>query len=178
MRVVAGAYKGHPLAAPKRASTRPTQDRVREALFSILGSVRDARVLDLFAGSGALGIEALSRGARECTFVDSDWAATRAIRENLRRLGVGTGHVARSDALVFLRTAARRSQQWNLVFCDPPYRLAHRLADVLDELLPRVLAEKARVVCESATRQPLKLDLPLVRERAYGDTLIAVYSFR
>ena len=176
MRVVAGAYKGHRLAAPKRGSTRPTQDRVREALFSILGNVRAARVLDLFAGSGALGVEALSRGARECTFVDSDGAATRAIRENLRRLGAETGHVIRSDALVFLRAAARRDRRWDLVFCDPPYRLAHRLADDLDELLPRVLAKKARVVCESATRQPLKLGLPLVRERTYGDTLIAVYS--
>jgi 16S rRNA (guanine966-N2)-methyltransferase len=176
MRVVAGEYKGHRLAAPKRGSTRPTQDRVREALFSILGTVRGARVLDLFAGSGALGIEALSRGARECTFVDSDGAATHAIRENLRRLGTDEGRIVRSDALAFLRAAARRGERWDLVFCDPPYRLAHRLADDLDELLPHVLAKEARVVCESATRQPLKLGFPLLRERSYGDTLIAVYS--
>jgi 16S rRNA (guanine966-N2)-methyltransferase len=175
MRVVAGTYKGQRLAAPKRRSTRPTQDRVREALFSVLGSVAGARVLDLYAGSGALGIESLSRAAAEATFVDSDVAAVRAVRHNLDRLQIERGRVVRGSVPVFLRAAARRSERWDLAFCDPPYRLAHRLAADLERLLPPVLDHEARIVCESSVRQPLELDLPLLKERRYGDTLITVY---
>jgi 16S rRNA (guanine966-N2)-methyltransferase len=185
MRVVAGTYRGQRLVAPRRQTTRPTQDRVREALFSVLASVEGCRVLDLYAGSGSLGIEALSRGARSATFVDSDVAALRALRANLARLGIeqnGRRHpdapaqVVRAGVPAFLRFAARRGERWDLVFCDPPYRLAHRLSGELQELLPPVLAKGARVVCESSHRQPLELDLPLITERRYGDTLIAVHS--
>jgi 16S rRNA (guanine966-N2)-methyltransferase len=184
VRVVAGRYKGHRLIAPKRASTRPTQDRVREALFGLLGSVEEARALDLYAGSGALGIEALSRGAIEATFVDSDVAAVRAIRGNLARLGIeharragdAQARVTRAAVPAFLRAAARRRERWSLAFCDPPYRLAHRLAGELEELLPPVLEQEARVVCESSVRKPLKLQLPLLKERRYGDTLIVIYG--
>jgi 16S rRNA (guanine966-N2)-methyltransferase len=186
VRVVAGAYKGRRLIAPRRKATRPTQDIVREALFAMLGSVDDAHVLDLFAGSGALGIEALSRGAATATFVDSDLAAVRAVRENLARISVeqsrgmtadAEARVARAGVSVFLRAAARKGQQWSLVFCDPPYRLAHRLAEQLEELLPPVLADEARIVCESSVRQPLKLQIPLLKERHYGDTLIAIHGY-
>jgi 16S rRNA (guanine966-N2)-methyltransferase len=177
MRVVAGTYKGQRLIAPRRASTRPTQDRVREALFSMLGSVDGARVLDLYAGSGALGIEALSRGASEATFVDSDVAAVRAVRQNLARLGIEPGPVVRAGVGPFLRSAVQRGQRWDLVFCDPPYRLAHRLGQNLEKLLPPVLIINARIVCESSPRQPLELDFPLFRERRYGDTLIRVYGW-
>jgi 16S rRNA (guanine966-N2)-methyltransferase len=176
MRVVAGTYKGQRLVAPRRPSTRPTQDRVREALFSLLGSIDGTRVLDLYAGSGALGIEALSRGAAEATFVDSDLASVRAVRRNLARLGIERGRVARAGVGPFLRSAVRRGVRWHLVFCDPPYRLAHRLGQDLDRLLPPVLFSEARIVCESSPRQPLELDLPLVKERRYGDTLIRVYG--
>jgi 16S rRNA (guanine966-N2)-methyltransferase len=176
MRVVAGEYKGHRLIAPKRRWTRPTQDRVREALFSMLGSVEDARVLDLYAGSGALAIEAVSRGAATATLVDSDVAAVRAVRENLARLRIEGASVQRTDVSTFLRAAARRGEHWDLVFCDPPYRLAHRLGPELGELLPPILSEEARVVCESSARQPLKLDLPLLTERRYGDTFITIYN--
>lgn len=177
MRVVAGTYKGQRLVAPRRPSTRPTQDRVREALFSLLGSIDGTRVLDLYAGSGALGIEALSRGASEATFVDSDVAAVRAVRKNLARLGIEQGHVVRAGVGPFLRSAVRRGARWHLVFCDPPYRLAHRLGQDLEKLLPPVLVGKARIVCESSPRQPLDLDFPLVTERRYGDTLIRVYRW-
>ena len=141
----------------------------------MLGAVEDERVLDLFAGSGALGIEALSRGAAEATFVDSDVAAVAAIRENLERLGIEQAHVVRADAVRFLRKSARRGQEWDLAFCDPPYRLAHRLGRDLEALFPPVLGEGARIVCESSARQPLQLGLPLVTERRYGDTLICIY---
>jgi 16S rRNA (guanine966-N2)-methyltransferase len=174
VRVVAGRFKGHPLRSPRR-TTRPTLDRVREAVFSMLGPLDDLAVLDLFAGSGALGIEALSRGAGSAVFVDSDAAAVRAVLENLDRVNAGEGHVVRSDALAFLRNAARRGEAWNLVFCDPPYRLAARLGEPLSRMLEPVLAPGAQVVCESSHRQPLDLDLPLQKQRRYGDTRIAVY---
>jgi 16S rRNA (guanine966-N2)-methyltransferase len=174
MRVVAGQFKGHPLRSPRRA-TRPTLDRVREALFSVLGPLDDLDVLDLYAGSGALGIEALSRGAASATFVDSDAAAVSTIGQNLERTRAEGGRVVRADALAFLRNAARDARRWDLVFCDPPYRLAARLGEPLSRMLEPVLASGARVVCESSHRQPLELDLPLVRERRYGDTRIAVY---
>jgi 16S rRNA (guanine966-N2)-methyltransferase len=149
---------------------------VREAVFSMLGQLDDLDVLDLYAGSGALGIEALSRGARSATFVDSDAAAARAIRENLARTRGEGAQVVRSDARAFLRNAARQGERWDLAFCDPPYRLAARLGEPLSRMLEPVLAPGARVVCESSHRQPLELDLPLLTERRYGDTRIAVYS--
>jgi 16S rRNA (guanine966-N2)-methyltransferase len=177
MRVVAGQFKGHPLRSPRR-TTRPTLDRVREAVFSMLGALEDLAVLDLYAGSGALGIEALSRGAASAAFVDSDAAAVNAIRDNLERTRAEGGRVVRSDAIAFLRNAARHGEQWDLVFCDPPYRLAARLGEPLSRMLEPVLAPGARVVCESSHRQPLDLDLPLEKERRYGDTRIAVYEQR
>jgi 16S rRNA (guanine966-N2)-methyltransferase len=174
LRVVAGTFKGHPLRAP-RSSTRPTLDRVREALFSMLGPLDVLDVLDLYAGSGALGIEALSRGAGSCTFVDSDAAAVRAVRENIERVGAEHATVVRSDAHAFLRDGARRGRRWDLVFCDPPYRLAAGLGEGLSRRLGAALRPGARVVCESSFRQPLELDLPLERERRYGDTRLAIY---
>src|SRR5688500_7873062 len=175
VRLVSGDHRGQRLTAPRRAGTRPTADRVREALFSILGPVAGVRVLDLYAGSGALGIEALSRGAAEATFVDSDPAALRAMRDNLERLGLDA-RIFRADALSFLRGAARHGDRWGLVLLDPPYRLAPRLGQALEPLLAPVLETGARIVCESSVKQPLRMDLPLLTERRYGDTLIAVHA--
>jgi 16S rRNA (guanine966-N2)-methyltransferase len=176
MRVVAGTHKGHRLTAPRGTAARPTADRVREAIFNLLGSVEGARVLDLYAGSGALGIEALSRGAAHATFVDSNARATQAVRSNLDKLGLERGRVVRAGAPSFLRRSAASDERWDLVFCDPPYRLAGRLSGELGILLPPVLTTGARIVCESSRRQPLELDLERVRERAYGDTLVTIYS--
>jgi 16S rRNA (guanine(966)-N(2))-methyltransferase RsmD len=176
MRVIAGQWRGRPLKAPLGAATRPTSDRVREALFSILAArVPDARVLDLFAGSGALGIEALSRGAQAATFVDDAAAAIRAIEANLAALGAAAT-VRRSDVLRFLTSARRGGAQYDLIFLDPPYRDAERLAPALSEALPAVLAPGAVAVAESDRRAPLALDLPLNDERRYGDTLIRIHG--
>jgi 16S rRNA (guanine966-N2)-methyltransferase len=175
MRVVAGTHRGRRLSAPPGLQVRPTSDRVREALFSILGPVTGARVLDLFAGSGALGIEALSRGAGSAVFVDSDPVAAGAVRENLARLGLEAG-VHRQDALAFLgRSPPAPGEAFDLVFLDPPYSSAGRLAASLSERLPVVLAPEARIVTESDTRHPLTLDLPLAFERTYGRTLITIH---
>jgi 16S rRNA (guanine966-N2)-methyltransferase len=154
---------------------------VREAAFGMLGTVEGSNVLDLFAGSGALGIEALSRGAASATFVDSEPRATTAIEANIERLGIedDAAKVFRADAISFLRGAARHGDRWDLAFCDPPYRLAARLAGELGALLAPVLNPGARVLCESSHRQPLRLELaqPVVAvERRYGDTLIVIHS--
>ena len=176
MRVVAGAFGGLRLVAPRGRATRPTSDRVREALFSILaGSVLDARVLDLFAGSGALAIEALSRGASIAVLVDSSAAAVAAIRRNLAAVGVDA-EVRRQDALTYLERARRDARLYDLVFLDPPYRHASTLGQELSAALGPVLAPGARVVAESDRRAPLELDLGLLDERRYGDTLIRIYG--
>jgi 16S rRNA (guanine966-N2)-methyltransferase len=149
---------------------------VREALFSILGArVPGARVLDLFAGSGALGIEALSRGAESAVFVDDAPAAIKVIRANLAALDLHAD-VRRADALRYLGGASADGAQYDLLFLDPPYRLADTFADRLSEALPAVLAPGAVAVAESDRRAPLALDLPLFDERRYGDTLIRIYG--
>jgi 16S rRNA (guanine966-N2)-methyltransferase len=178
MRVIAGTYKGRRLQAPPGLDTRPTSDRIREALFSILGPrVEHARVLDLFAGSGALGIEALSRGARAATFVDSAASAIRAVGSNLGAVGA-EAEVVRAEARRFLGGASRSARQYDLVFLDPPYRLAVSLGRDLSAALPAVLAPGAAVVAESDRRAPLEIDLPLEDERRYGDTLIRIHGPR
>ena len=173
MRVVAGELKGRRLATPPRRSgaVRPTADRVREALFAMLGEVRGARVLDLFCGTGALGIEALSRGAAEVALIDTNVSLAR---RNVRELGLEErARLVRGDALRFLR---RSRDEFDLIFCDPPYRLADRLEGELDSLIPERLAQGGRVVTESARRRPLVLELPLLSERRYGDTMIRIHG--
>jgi 16S rRNA (guanine966-N2)-methyltransferase len=172
VRIVAGEFKGRRLHAPRGSRTRPTADRVREALFSMLGDVSGARVLDLYAGSGALGIEALSRGAESAVFVERDQQALGALRRNLDAVGAESD-VRRQDVLRFL---ARPQGTFDLVFCDPPYDDASRIAAPLSEALPAMLGENARIVTESDKRNPLLLSLPLLVERAYGDTRIAIHS--
>jgi len=158
---------------PAGAATRPTADRVREAVFSILGDVSGLRVLDLFAGSGALGIEALSRGASELDLVDRDRCAVSAIERNLSDLGLDA-RCHRREVLAWL-DAHPAGRTFGLVFCDPPYDSAVRLAAPLAERLPQILDPEARIVTESHKRTPLELPLPLLRERTYGDTRIAVH---
>jgi 16S rRNA (guanine(966)-N(2))-methyltransferase RsmD len=178
VRIVAGRWGGRRLTSPRGSGTRPTSDRVREALFSILGEqVQGAHVLDLFAGSGALGLEALSRGAEQVTFVDSAAAAIAAVRANVDGLGA-EAEVHRGDALRFLRAATGKARHYDLVLLDPPYRLAARLGRELSEALPAVLAHDGLVVSESDRRAPLVLDLTLKDERRYGDTLIRIHDPR
>jgi 16S rRNA (guanine966-N2)-methyltransferase len=173
VRVIAGEHRGRRLEVPRGTSVRPTSDRVREALFSILGDVGGARVLDLFAGSGALGIEALSRGAGGAVFVENDPRALAALRANVEAIGGSGAEVVRADALSWLRRGGRT---FDLLFLDPPYSCAGKLAGELSTSLPAVLSETARIVSESDKRQPLTLSLPLLTERSYGNTRIAIHS--
>jgi 16S rRNA (guanine966-N2)-methyltransferase len=171
VRVVAGELRGRRLEAPRGDEVRPTADRVREALFSILGELDGVRVLDLYCGTGALGIEAVSRGAAEATLVDAKPAAAR---RNVEALGLSERcKVVRADAVRYLR---RTRDRFDLVFCDPPYRLADRLGPDLDQLIPDRLASDGRVITESDARRPLELTLPVLVERRYGDTMIRVHG--
>jgi len=170
MRVVAGEFKGRRLAAPSGKDVRPTSDRAREALFSMLGDVSGAHVLDLYAGTGALAIEALSRGAEKATMVDLHPEAARA---NVITLGLeDRTQVLAQDALGFLRADGPK---FDLIVCDPPYRLAARLGPDLDQLLPPRLRPGGRIVAESSAHDPLELDLEPVRERRYGEALLRIY---
>lgn len=172
-RIIAGELGGRRISVPPRG-TRPTTDRVREALFSRLDHqdvLRDARVLDVFAGSGALGLEALSRGARSVTFVEAAGSAARVLQGNVRELAVGEHcRVVKERALPFL---TRSADVWDLVLLDPPYDIpAADLTAVLNALAPR-LAPDAVVVLEWSTRAP-ELGWPdgltVERQRDYGDT--------
>jgi 16S rRNA (guanine966-N2)-methyltransferase len=175
MRIVAGSRGGRRISAPAGSATRPTSDRVREALFSVLGDIGGLRVLDLFAGSGALGLEALSRGAAEATFVDSAQPAVKVLRANLAALDL-EAEVRKQDARAFLKNAKADHRAYDLVFVDPPYRLAARLGAELSPLITAVLQAGARVVGESDRRAPLALELPVKDERRYGDTLIRIHE--
>lgn len=188
MRVVAGRFKGRRLTGPKGAATRPTGDKVREALFSALGPIDDERVLDLFAGTGALGIEALSRGAGPVDLVDKSRSAARVVQANLEIVGASeeeaSAHI--SDGIRFLESAVARGDRYDLIFIDPPYASADSLAPKLAELLPRALTEAGRVVVESDRRRPLEVapdpqdgvqtELTLRFERIYGDTLLRIFT--
>jgi len=139
----------------------------------MLGDLAGLRVLDLFAGSGALGIEALSRGAGAATFVERSPRALAALRANIDALGLGErARIVEGDA----RSALRAAGKYDLVFLDPPYAEASSLAGPLARGLPGLLAPAARVVSESDRREPLDLAMPLQRERRYGDTMIRIHQ--
>jgi 16S rRNA (guanine966-N2)-methyltransferase len=175
MRVVAGRLGGRTIASPPGRShlVRPTSDRARETLFAILGDVSDLLVLDLFCGTGALAIEAISRGAGSAVLVDHKLALAR---RNVTELGIANRcELVRADAIRYLE---RGDQRFGLICCDPPYRLADRVEPALAEHLPRRLARYGRVAVECSARRPLELDLPLVAERRIGEALIRVWSRR
>jgi 16S rRNA (guanine966-N2)-methyltransferase len=176
MRIVAGSRKGHGIAAPKGVVTRPTGDRVREAVFSIVGPIEGARVLDLFAGSGAMGLEALSRGAAAAVFVERDREACRVIQRNLEKLRLTGADVRCGDVLAELRAERGRGRRYDLVLADAPYEEWERYEKSLGELLPEVLGEDALAVVETASRVEPELPLALVTTRRYGSARITVFS--
>jgi 16S rRNA (guanine966-N2)-methyltransferase len=165
VRVVAGSAGGLRLRAPAGRGARPTSERVREAIFSSLASagvLAGASVVDLFAGSGALGIEALSRGAASATFVDADGAALAAVRDNLRSTRFD-GTVVRADAVRFLETAPA----YDIAFVDPPYRF-----EGWAELVARLESDVA--VLESSREVGLGPDWDVVRRKRYGGTVVTL----
>jgi 16S rRNA (guanine(966)-N(2))-methyltransferase RsmD len=172
MRVIAGTARGVPLVAPRGAATRPITDRVKETLFAILGDhVPEARVLDLYAGSGAIGIEALSRGAGGADFVERDRRALDALRTNLERTRLAAAaSVHATDVERFLASAGEAT--WDLATLDPPYETRAMVAP-LRALVPH-LAPDAVVVLKHFWRTEVPADEPLavVRQRRFGETML------
>lgn len=173
--MIAGEFRGRRLASASAKGLRPTADRVREALFSILGGdVEDARVLDLYAGTGALALEAVSRGAASAVCVERSAAALAALERNVRELGLEERvAIKRADALAYARRLHGGSDQFDVVFCDPPY------AEPLEPVLNHVVAErwwtKAVVVEHAASRGPAAPPGTEVDTRRYGDTGISIF---
>jgi 16S rRNA (guanine966-N2)-methyltransferase len=175
MRIVRGSLGGRVLRAPHGADTRPTSEKVREAIFNILPDVEGMQVLDLFAGSGGLGIEALSRGAAHATFVDHAKAALGAIRGNLRELDLEARSTVLAGDAVALAARHVPASPWQLVFVDPPYRsdLAVRAVQTLAHLAPEaviVIEHDRRNAPPDALGSLLRTD-----QRRYGDTLVSFY---
>ena len=177
MRIITGAAKGRRLEAPDTAATRPATDRVREAIFSAIGPwVEDADVLDLYAGSGSYGLEALSRGAATATFVESGRAAVEALRRNVAAVGLG-GSVVAQDVDSFLRAPGPR--RYHLVFIDPPWDLPTSVVDEQLGALDRLLEPGAEVVVsrrdgDEAPRPPFHWEV--ATDRRYGDARIHRYA--
>ncbi len=173
MRIIAGTHRGSRIAAPRGLATRPTGDRVREAAFNLIGPVEDASVLDLFAGSGAMGLEALSRGAASVTFVESDRGACRTIADNLAKLRLTGARITCGDAVWALRQETRT---YDLVLVDPPYEAWEELEPKLAEQLPRVLAPAGLLVVETGARTEPELPLPLRTSRRYGSARLTLFE--
>ncbi len=175
MRIVRGTHGGRVLRAPHGAATRPTSEKVREAIFNILPDVEGMQVLDMFAGSGALGIEALSRGAAHATFIDQAKPALSVVRQNLRELGLEDRATVLAGDAVVLGARHVPASPWQLVFIDPPYAsdLAVRAVQTLAHLAP-----DAVIVIEHDRRNAPPDELgSLLRtdQRRYGDTLVSFY---
>lgn len=176
MRIIAGSRKGHTIYAPPGRDTRPTSDRVRESTFNLIGPVDGASVLDLFAGSGALGLEALSRGAVSTVFVESDRDAVRAIERNLDKLRLTGATVVRRDALQALAADASAGRKYDLVLVDPPYDRYDEMQPTLARYLPDVLAEDGLLVFETSDRVEPELPLELRTSRKYGSARVTLFE--
>jgi 16S rRNA (guanine966-N2)-methyltransferase len=171
VRIIAGSRRGHRIDAPRGLHTRPTADRVRENAFNLIGPVDEATVLDLFAGSGAMGLEALSRGAASCVFVESSREACRAIDANLEKL--------RLNAIVLcqdvLRALPAESRTYDLVLCDPPYDYADH--ERLAPYLARVLAPDGLLVYETAAGvEPAVASVDVRTSRRYGSARLTLFQ--
>ena len=173
MRIIAGSRKGHRIDAPRGLATRPTSDRVRENAFNLVQAwVPEAVVLDLFAGSGAMGIEALSRGAERAVFVESQVDACRVIDRNLEKLQLTGAQVVCNDVARFLAADART---YDLIFCDPPYDEYAALESALARYLPRLLADDGLLVLETAAKTEPQLPMEQRTSRRYGAARITLF---
>lgn len=181
MRVIAGSHRGRRLSGPQRTTLRPTSDKVREALFSILGSrVPGSRFLDLYAGTGAVGIEALSRGAISTTFVESRPQTVRLIEKNLQACALAHQAVVRTGRVdLFLNRTDWWDGPYDIVFADPPYAAGDELTVLSHLWKPGLFAEEAVMVIEQEARQesPASIDHGrLIRRYEYGDTALGLYQ--
>ncbi|MEW6334705.1 MAG: 16S rRNA (guanine(966)-N(2))-methyltransferase RsmD [Thermodesulfobacteriota bacterium] len=183
MRIIAGAFRGREVRLPARCRIRPTADRIKEALFNIVGSVEGKSWLDLFAGCGNVGLEALSRGASRAVFVEKNPRLAEAVRENLRSLGLeAQAEVIAADAETGMRRLQKRGGCFDILFADPPYE-----EDFISEILghpgsAELLVENGVVILQHSLREPLKpcgeAALVVTDQRRYGDTLLSFLRTR
>jgi 16S rRNA (guanine(966)-N(2))-methyltransferase RsmD len=175
MRIIAGSHKGHTIFAPRGLDTRPTSDRVRENVFNLVGPVDGTTVLDLYAGSGAMGLEALSRGAARAVFVERHVDAVRTIERNLDKLRL-RATILRQDAVTALAAEAGAGRKYDLVLVDPPYEMYPTVQPQLARYLPSVLADDGLVVVETDARVEPELPLPQRTSRKYGQARITLFE--
>jgi 16S rRNA (guanine(966)-N(2))-methyltransferase RsmD len=176
MRIVAGLRKGARLSAPRGEAVRPTTDVVREAAFDLIGPVEGAEVLDLFGGSGAMALEALSRGAARAVVVERDRAALAVIRRNATKLALPGLEVRPGDALRVLAEDARAGAGYDLVLIDPPYAMLPLLMPRLAVLVPPVLRAGGTVVVETPADVEPALPLPMRTTRRYGASRLTLFE--
>ena len=181
MRVIAGSHRGRHLSGPERTALRPTSDKVRQAIFSILGAeVRGGRFLDLYAGTGAVGIEALSRGASTVTFVESDPKAVQLLRKNLRTCQLlDRARIYLGQTAAFLDRKEFWDSPYDVLFADPPYAALEELETMIHSWRPGLLSDHATLMIEQdvRTEMPTSIDHALlVRRYVYGDTALYLYG--
>ena len=174
MRIIAGERRGAAIFAPKGRDTRPTSDRVRENTYNLIGPVDGATVLDLYAGSGALGLEALSRGAASVVFVETDRSALRAIERNLDKLRLTGARVVPHDVTAVLTQETAAGRKYDLVLVDPPYEMTDYTT--LARYLPHVLADDGVLVFETDARTEPQLPLSVRKNRVYGGTRVTLFE--
>jgi len=181
MRIIGGEYRSRLIKMPKDGDVRPTQDKVRQAIFNILGDISGVSVLDLFAGSGAFGLEALSRGARRAVFIENNPKCVSAIKENLQSLAIPQDryNVVNANVLNTFSLLEKGAERYDLVFMDPPYYkdIAKKCLICLDSC--DILAQFAFIVVERFKSDMLDDDLKkllLYKEKRYGDTMISIFK--
>ncbi len=179
MRIIGGEYKSRSIVMPKGVEMRPTQDKVREALFNILGDITGKKVLELFAGSGAFGIEAISRGAVSVTFVDNNFRCVQTIKSNLGSLCVPDSryNIIRVDALKFPAKLAQSREKYDIIFLDPPYYLDMAKKCLINIDSYDIVAPVGLVIVEHFKKDALGAELErfvFLDERRYGDTVITI----
>lgn len=177
MRIIAGEKRSRRIDAPEGTDTRPTADRIKEALFSILQRrLYDARVLDLYAGSGALSLEALSRGAASAQLVDKNYKACKVIRQNIQSLGYDQqAHLMNTEDTKAVVLMEEKGSIFDLIFLDPPYRM--NMTEMMARLEKKLLAEDGMIVCEHDRSTPPDTpeNLILLDRREYGNTGISFF---
>lgn len=182
MRVIAGKAKGTRLTSVAGLSTRPTGDRVKEALFNILGpAIQGSAFLDLYAGSGAIGLEALSRGAADVVWIDSNRACTAQIKANLKKTGLAGGTIYTNDVLRALDQLARRNRQFDYIFLDPPYEQGLVRKTLEHSSTVSVMKNNGIIIVEASKKEEGPIDvskLCLLRKQLYGDTILLFYHLR